>query len=464
MDSHDAGRSGDGRSARRLELAGRLLAGRYRLESLLGRGAAAEVYRAFDVVLERAIAVKLFNPGAEMAAAVRRNSEIRVLAGLNHPGLVTLFDAGTDPELDDRPYLVMELVEGVSLAERLRDGAVAPREAALIGASLADALSYVHGQGVVHRDIKPANVLLADHTVKLGDFGIARLLDDARLTTTGSTVGTANYLSPEQARGDQVGPASDVYSLGLVVLESLTGVVAYPGHGIAAAAARLHRPPVIPAELGSAWGELLTRMTAAEPAARPTAAEAGVALRALALGVEPPVEGRTRVIGATRRLPTTHRRRYLLALVAAVIIAGAVTLAYALSSPSTNGHPVSGPRPTGTSKPQTSSTPPPRTTGSIAPRPRTAAGAINEVRAAVARAVNTGNLDLSAASDLDHRLADLAHGLSDAGAKPRDLGHKVADLLKHVDDLGTKGQLTAAGRRMLSRPLTILEQFIPAQR
>jgi len=160
-----------------------------------------------------------------------------------------------------------------------------------MGADLAEALHYVHAKGIIHRDIKPANVLLAPSDfpgrvshAKLADFGIARLFDATHLTRTGSVLGTAGYLSPEQALGEPIGPPSDVYSLGLVLLESLTAVRSYPGTAIESAMARLQRQPEIPANLGAGWVDVLTGMTARDPAERLSSADAAVLLRDLVPG------------------------------------------------------------------------------------------------------------------------------------------------------------------------------------
>ncbi|TFD30877.1 serine/threonine protein kinase [Cryobacterium cryoconiti] len=253
----------------------------------------ASVYRATDLFLGRTVAVKLFRlDTADDAGPERQSGEVTVLANLNHFALVTLFDAGT-AVIDgvSRTFIVMELVDGTDLRSKIAAGALNPEEVAVMGADLAEALHYVHAQGIIHRDIKPANVLLAPSGfpgramhAKLADFGIARLFDATRLTATGSLLGTAGYLSPEQALGSTIGPPSDVYSLGLVLLECLTGERAFTGTAIESAMARLQRQPHIPVELGQAWAEVLLGMTAREPAERLRAGDAAVQLRRLATG------------------------------------------------------------------------------------------------------------------------------------------------------------------------------------
>jgi serine/threonine protein kinase len=265
-----------------------VLGGRYRLGEVIGRGGMSSVYTARDQNLGRDVALKLFAPQTADADELKRQeAEIRLLATLNHPSLVTLFDAGVDTRVPDqpRPFLTMELVAGQDLRSRIRHSRVPLDELSVIGAGVADALAYVHGLGIIHRDIKPANILLVQVRPgepvrpKLTDFGIARIVDGTRLTATGTMVGTAAYLSPEQAMGSPLSPASDIYSLGLVLLECIKGTVEYPGSAVESAVARLHRAPEIPDDLSSEWQHLLASMTALDPLERPSAADLEEALR-----------------------------------------------------------------------------------------------------------------------------------------------------------------------------------------
>ncbi|WP_448809057.1 serine/threonine-protein kinase [Agromyces bauzanensis] len=261
---------------------------RYEFLEHLGSGGMADVYRARDTELGRDVAIKVFrDDSGTVADSVRREREIHLLGTMSHPGLVEVHDAGNLlHEGHERRYVVMELVEGLSLAHRLARGPLTPRQAADLGAQMADVLSYVHGLSVVHRDVKPENILLAEtpalgYTLigKLADFGVAQFVDGSRMTSDGAIMGTAAYISPEQARGDEVGPPSDVYSLGLVLLEALRGEREYTGSAIEAALARLHRPPAIPEELPEDWRRLLAAMTNDDPAQRPTAHEVAASFR-----------------------------------------------------------------------------------------------------------------------------------------------------------------------------------------
>ncbi len=254
---------------------GELLDGRYLLDSQIGIGGMGVVYRARDETLGRTVAVKIFRDSA--ADAARTTSETRLLAALNHSSLVTLFDAQTASGQPN--YLVMEYVDGPTLRVRIAEGPLPSKDVAVMARDLAEALHVVHQAGIVHRDIKPSNVLLRrshvpgeEYRAKLADFGIAYLIDTTRHTTPGTLVGTAAYLSPEQVRGAEPAPASDIYALGLVLIEALTGERAFPQTGThEAALARLTRDPIIPGTLGYRWKSLLTAMTTREPTQRPTA-------------------------------------------------------------------------------------------------------------------------------------------------------------------------------------------------
>lgn len=256
----------------------------------------AVVHRAFDEFLEREVAVKLIHSTAVDEAELRRSDvEVKLLARLTHPGLVTLLDAGAEwtPEGLPRIFLVMELVSGPDLRTRLKEGPLPPSRVAEIGHDLAEALDYIHGRGVVHRDVKPANVLLLEDFVKgnsvtgtrahakLTDFGIACMTESV-LTLEDAVSGTPAYLSPEQVRGEVVAPASDVYSLGLVLLQSLTGELAFPGAPLESAMHRLTQGPPIPESVDPLWRELIVGMTALEPEQRLTAEDAAAALYRLA--------------------------------------------------------------------------------------------------------------------------------------------------------------------------------------
>ncbi|MEU0276260.1 serine/threonine-protein kinase [Streptomyces sp. NPDC006307] len=261
-------------------LTARVVAGRYRLDDLLGRGGAADVYEGVDLRLRRPVAVKVFRPDGATDTEEQFDSEGRLLARLQHSGLITVYDCGRD---DGTPYLVMELVRGTTLRRRIAAAPLAPAEACRIGAALASALAHVHEAGVVHRDVKPANILLDEAGgPHLTDFGISRLLGTTAQTVPGALVGTAAYMAPEQVLGRGAGPAADIYSLGLVLIESIKGELEYDGAPLEAAIARLHRPPVIPPDIPAALVELLEAMTDADESRRPDARACGRALAALA--------------------------------------------------------------------------------------------------------------------------------------------------------------------------------------
>jgi tRNA A-37 threonylcarbamoyl transferase component Bud32 len=286
---------------------GMLLAGRYLIEDVIGRGGMSTVYRATDQSLGRTVAIKLFRTDlADSGDSRRQQAEIRLLAALSHPALVTLFDAVSEHGDHRGAFLVMEFVEGTDLHGVLSNGPIDPAMVATMLGDVADALSHVHDSDVIHRDIKPSNILVPPVTstgprARLADFGIARLIDAGTLTAVGSVLGTANYLSPEQALGRTLSPASDVYSLGLVTIEALTGTKSFPGPGIESVAARLNRDPEVPTGFGPDWHDLLVRMTQRDPAERPSAHNVAVALRGLAIA---PAPDRADTVAFTLDLPT----------------------------------------------------------------------------------------------------------------------------------------------------------------
>ncbi|HEY4454904.1 MAG TPA: serine/threonine-protein kinase [Pseudonocardiaceae bacterium] len=298
---------------------------------LLGRGPGTEVYRAHDQVLDRAVAVKVFAPDADPLTRERMDREGQALARLGHPGLVTIYDCGNH---ESRPYLVMQLVLGPTLQARLIEGPLPVPTVLDLGLRLADALAHVHGRGVVHRDIKPSNVFL-DETGQpfLGDFGIALLVGQTRLTSYQEIVGTPAYLAPEQVRGNVIGPAADIYALGLVLIECLTGEVEYAADSKAEAAlARLSRAPRIPAALPLGLAELLRAMVDDQPGRRPSARRCAEEFAALIAGETQPMPA-----------PRNAHRRGLAVAAGACVVAAAAAGALAVFTPTAPSRPVDTP-------------------------------------------------------------------------------------------------------------------------
>jgi serine/threonine protein kinase len=330
-----------------------VLGGRYRLGPEIGSGGMGAVHRAWDERFEREVAIKIVRSGGVEKERLRR--EAQYLAHLDHPNLVAVLDAGEDVlRKTDSVWFAMELVHGPDLRTVLRqdgpmDGAAVRR--VLLG--LLAALDALHTAGVVHRDMKPANVLLTAEPsagrweVKLVDLGIAQHVRTDHLTSTGQVVGTAAYLSPEQVSGRSIGPATDVYALGLLAIEALSGRIAFPGGPAESAAARLVRSPDLPRGIDPAWRAVLTSMTALHPADRPSVGALSDAVRRLpdvaqsSVGADVPTEliplistradphTPTAVLSTTRtsaphREPHRPRRHLLVAacLLLAVVAAG----------------------------------------------------------------------------------------------------------------------------------------------
>lgn len=237
----------------------RILGGRYQLGGTLGRGGMAEVRRARDLRLGRDVAIKQLRVdlASDPTFQERFRREAQASAGLNHPNIVAVYDTGEEPDPITGvrvPYIVMELVEGSTLRDLLRTGRqIQPSKALVFTQGVLDALSYSHKAGIVHRDIKPANVMLTpDGDVKVMDFGIARAVADtsATMTQTAAVIGTAQYLSPEQARGETVDSRSDIYSAGCLLYELLTGRPPFQGDSpVSVAYQHVREQPVPPSHL-----------------------------------------------------------------------------------------------------------------------------------------------------------------------------------------------------------------------
>lgn len=269
----------------------RLIGGRYVLLDVVGTGGMATVWRARDEVLGRDVAVKVLGPqfAADAAFRARFQREARHVAGLSHPRLVTVFDCGVH---GTTPYIVMELVTGKTLRQVLDEvGAIPPHDAVGIAAAVCEGLAAAHGAGLVHRDIKPANILLSGPEVKVLDFGIARLDGIAGGTGTQAVLGTAAYLSPEQASGRPAGPQADLYALGCVLFEMLTGTPPFSADSeVGVAYRQVHDDPGPPSarrrDLPAQLDWITTRLMAKNPADRPPGAAAarGELLAALSPG------------------------------------------------------------------------------------------------------------------------------------------------------------------------------------
>ncbi|MFH8368582.1 serine/threonine-protein kinase [Streptomyces sp. NPDC018031] len=282
---------------------GRLVGGRYRLVARLGHGGMGTVWKAHDLVVDREVAVKEPRvpetlPERDRHTVYQRmQREARAAARIDHPSVVTVHDVVVE---DGRPWIVMELVTGHSLADRLEEGTLDPREAARIGEAVLGALTAAHEKGVLHRDVKPDNVLLGrNDRVVLTDFGIAQVEGEQGLTETGAFVGSPEYIAPERVLGQRPGPESDLWSLGVVLYAAVEGMSPFRrSHTPATLQAILAAEPQTPSRGSGALGTLIMQLLRKDPAARPSAAEAGRVLESV---VRPPQQPAT--VLATRPHP-----------------------------------------------------------------------------------------------------------------------------------------------------------------
>jgi eukaryotic-like serine/threonine-protein kinase len=319
-------------------MVGEVVANRYELERVLGTGGMATVFCAFDTVLERKVALKVLHEqfAADEDYVARFDNEARAAARLTHPNIVTVIDRGAE---DGRRFIVFEHVEGETLKQLARRGPLPIELVLRLGADVARGLAFAHANGIVHRDVKPQNVLVDDHgRAKVTDFGIARTGTASGHTETGTILGTGSYISPEQARGERAGPPADVYALGAVLHELLTGRPPYDGPSLVAVAMSHVRDPVpdvaverpdCPPELAALVGRCLAKEAGDRPSASEVAGElAAIAKRAAHEG---PLEERTFVI--SRRTPVRSRSqgRWLWIAAATVLLAAAAAAAVLVS-------------------------------------------------------------------------------------------------------------------------------------
>ena len=303
------------------------LSGRYETGQRLGSGGMSNVYQATDLILERTVAVKVLadHLSDDERFVARFKREALAVAKLIHPNIVQVYDTGVD---EGRHYIVMEYVDGRSGAQILqRQGPVEPEIAAEIGIQACAGLDYAHRRGIIHRDVKPGNLMIVggpvgggEMTVKLTDFGIARAIEQTRITQVGSVVGTAAYLSPEQVRGDEATPATDVYALGVVLYQFLTGRLPYEGSSLAELAVRQQNEKPLPPstyndDVPDTLGAAVLRALEGDPNRR--YASADELSNGLQMGLEgadvslPPEHGTasTRVLGDEATAATRHLER-----------------------------------------------------------------------------------------------------------------------------------------------------------
>ncbi|HWB23062.1 MAG TPA: protein kinase [Gaiellaceae bacterium] len=461
---------------------------RYVVEQTLGSGGMATVYLAVDQSLDRPVALKILAPHLATDESFRDRfvREARLAARLVHPNIVRVYDVGED---DRGPFIVMEYVPGHTLADELRErGRLPPAEVVAIGIQLCAGLEAAHAERLVHRDIKPQNILLRpDGQAKIADFGIVRSLAATQHTEVGTVLGTAAYLAPEQARGEDVSESADIYSVGVVLYELLTGQTPHRAGTPVELFLKQEQGTITPPSdlaphVPRALDAVVMRCLAFRPEDRPrSAAELGSDLAATldtvafetvvnaapaSLGTEIlPANAPTRVRHSS---PEGRRRVSRGRLVALAVTLGALALlAAALARPGSHSPP---PPKAATQAKRAVATTAKRVTTSTAalsqtkpkasPPPSMPATALAAVRAAIAQAQATGQIYPAATSDLNHRLDQIAQSL--AAGNETDAGHQLDDLVRQLGALNQHGQLSAAGLTQISTPLDQLAAFIAA--
>jgi len=452
-----------------------MLGDRYLLAEVLGAGGMATVWRARDEVLGREVAVKVLSPqyAADPGFLARFEREARHAAAVSHPRLVTVFDSGIDR---GTPFLVMELVTGRTLRQVLDEAGPLPAgQAVAVTAAVCEGLEAAHAAGLVHRDVKPANIMLARGEVKILDFGIARAGGTAAWTATGTVLGTAAYLSPEQAAGYPAGPQSDLYSLGCVLFELLAGVPPFTAESqVAIAYRQVHDDPGAPSArrpgLPASLDQITARLLAKDPAARPASAAAARAglLAALAPGATAvlPVPAGS-VPGTPRRWRRRRGETVLAAALAATLAALAAVLAAGPGSArpaAPAAHPaVTGPASHAPAGRARQSSPPRRTpagTATAAALPPVAAAAaalVGDLQAGVA----DGQVAQQAGQDLFSHLQPLLFG--PPGQDARQIQDQYAQLVKAYAQHQSKGDITGQAAATLPKAIAVLGDALGAR-
>ncbi|MEV4139824.1 protein kinase [Dactylosporangium sp. NPDC049742] len=481
-----------------------VLGGRYELRRVLGRGGMAEVWLGFDRRLGRSVAVKVLPEAgaADRMARERFDREARTVAQLSHPNIVAIHDVGADTDAHFGgavSFLVMELVEGGSLADRLTAGPLPPATAAAVAVQVCDALEAAHTAGVIHRDVKPANILFTGagtDRVKVCDFGIARVTGagQAELTASAQVLGTTAYMAPEQITGEPVDARSDVYALGCVVYTMLTGQPPFAGETPMRIAWQHVNQPVVPAStvrpgLPPRADGILARLLAKRPDDRPaTAAQARALLQHLGDGTAPaataafptvptaavpaarqPVRATAAVVAPTQSMPVTPaaemapagRRTGIgpigVALAAVVVLVAVVAITAAIMA-GRDGSPSSGAGPTSSAAaaaPPTSAAVP----TSAAPSPTLPGDALAAARATVSEQAGAGQLSADSARELNKRLDEIERYITKGDEEKA--ADKVAELRRKLGEQRKDGKTQQAGYTAVLASLDRLAASLP---
>jgi serine/threonine protein kinase len=459
-----------------MTLEGKVLADRYAVGQLLGRGGMAEVYLGTDRVLDRAVAVKVLGGwlADDRTFVERFRREALAAARLSHPSLVAVYDTGS---ADGIQYIVMEHVPGDTLAERLRSGGpLHPERAKEIATDVAHALAVAHAAGIVHRDVKPANVMLTlDGRAKLMDLGIARSLDGESITRTSSILGTAGYVSPEQARGERVDSRSDIYSLGCVVYEMLTGRPPFEADTpVAVAYKHVHEAPTPPSALAPAVPPALDAVTLhameKDPAARfQTADEMAAALGedtvpvpAATPTVPLPVAAPTERLARRADRPARRRRLVplLIALAALVLVGGLVFALLNGQEPTRAGRAARSPTPSEEPS-RTRSPSPPSPTATQPPAPDPVSAAVAALDGLVAEGFREDDISGKAVEEIDKGVEESLEKFRDGDTE--DAIKKLEDLVEKVDDLVDDDEIAHSyEQRIVSAIEDLAEEMLAA--